>query len=292
MKPPPFEDFAPTPNAEALDLLAEHGDEAEPFATGQSLIPTVNFRLAQPEILVDLNNISELAYIEPGNNGGITIGAMTRQRAVERSPLIAERAPLVAETMPFIAHPQIRNRGTFGGSIAHADPASELPALAVALNAQMRIFSQNGERWVPANEFFVDLFTTAVEPEELLVEVALPPLPPKTGYAFEEVSRRRGDYAMVGAAAVVTLDDNNVCQQAKLVYFSVGPGPVEAFQAEAALQGQELTAKAIQAAAQIAAADDIDTPGDIHASAAYRRNLAKVLAPRVMDKANVRDTNG
>ena len=187
--------------------------------------------------------------------------------------------------MPFIAHPQIRNRGTFGGSIAHADPASELPALAVALNAHMRILNQHGERWVPANEFFVDLFTTAVEPEELLVEVALPPMPARTGYAFEEVSRRMGDYAMVGVAAVVTMDDNNLCQQARLVYFSVGPGPVEAFQAQAALQGQSLTAKTIQVAAEIAATTDIDPTGDIHASVAYRRHLAKVLAQRVLTKA-------
>ena len=285
MKPPPFKYFAPTTTAEALDLLAEYGYDAKALAGGQSLIPTMNFRLAQPGALVDLNNIPELAYIEPTGDGGVTIGAMTRQRAVERSPLIAERAPLVTETMPFIAHPQIRNRGTFGGSIAHADPASELPALAVALNAQMRILNQNGQRWVSANEFFVDLFTTAVEPEELLVEVVLPPMPARTGYAFEEVSRRLGDYAMVGVAATITLDDNNVCRQAKLVYFSVGPGPVEAFQAEAALQGQTLTAEAIQAAAEIAAANDIDPTGDIHASAAYRRHLAKVLARRVLEKA-------
>lgn len=288
MKPPPFKYFAPATIAEALDLLAEYGYEAKPLAGGQSLIPTMNFRLAQPGVLVDLNNISDLAYIEPTGDGGVTIGAMTRQRAVERSLLIAERAPLVAETMPFIAHPQIRNRGTFGGSIAHADPASELPALAVALNAQMRICNPHEERWVPASEFFVDLFTTAVEPEELLAEIMLPPLPARTGYAFEEVSRRMGDYAMVGAAAVVTLDDNNLCQQAKLVYFSVGPGPVEAVQAEAALQGQPLTAETIQAAAEMAAATDIDPTGDIHASVAYRRHLAKVLAQRVLEKANAR----
>jgi len=285
MKPAPFKYYAPTTVDEALARLAEHGWDAKVLAGGQSLIPMMNFRLAQPAVLVDLNNIEDLFYIEPNRDGGLRIGTMTRQNQVERDPLVVERAPMLHEAMPKIAYPQIRSRGTFGGSIAHADPASELPALAVALNAQMRILNQNGQRWVSANEFFVDLFTTAVEPEELLVEVVLPPMPARTGYAFEEVSRRLGDYAMVGVAATITLDDNNVCQQAKLVYFSVGPGPVEAFQAEAALQGQTLTAEAIQAAAEIAAANDIDPTGDIHASAAYRRHLAKVLAQRVLEKA-------
>lgn len=288
MKPPPFKYYAPTTLEEALALMAEHGYDAKALAGGQSLIPTMNFRLAQPGVLVDLNNIPELAYISPGSQGGLHIGAMTRQREVEHSPLVAEHAPLVHETMPYIAHPQIRNRGTFGGSIAHADPASELPALAVALEAQLHIRGQNGERWVAADEFFVDLFTTAVEPEELLVEVALPDMPSRSGYAFEEVSRRRGDYALVGVAATVTLDDHDHCQQARLVYFSVGNGPVEAHQAEAMLRGQALTPEAIQAAAEVAAATDIDPPGDIHASSAYRRHLAKVLARRVLEKAAAR----
>ena len=287
MKPPPFKYYAPTTLDEALALMAEHGDEAKALAGGQSLIPTMNFRLAQPGVLVDLNNIPELSFIRP-NNGGVSIGAMTRQRQVERSAVVAERAPLVAETMPYIAHPQIRNRGTFGGSIAHADPAAELPALAVALDAQLHIHSQSGDRWIPANEFFVDLFATALEPEELLVEVSLPQMPVRTGYAFEEVSRRHGDYALVGAAATVTLNDNHRCERARLVYFSVGNGPTEAYQAEGLLQGQALTAAAIRAAAETAAAQDIDPPGDIHASTAFRRHLAKVLAERVLTKAAVR----
>ncbi len=287
MKPPPFKYYAPTTIEEALDYMAEYGYEAKALAGGQSLIPTMNFRLAQPEVLVDLNGIPELAYIRPTEDGGVSIGAMTRQRQVERDALIAERAPLVCEAMPYIAHPQIRNRGTFGGSIAHADPSSELPALALILNARLRVQSANGERWIPANEFFIDLFTTALEPEDLLVEVALPEMPPGSGYAFEEISRRRGDYALVGAAATIILDDNNQCQQARLVYFSVGNGPVEAHQAEAALQGQQLTQETIQAAAETAAAN-LDPPGDIHASVAYRRNLAKVLAGRVLEKAATR----
>jgi len=292
MKPPSFQYFAPTTIDEALALIAEHGYDAKVLAGGQSLIPTMNFRLAQPGVLVDLNNIPELAYISLDDNGGVSIGAMTRQREVERSEIIAERVPLVHETMPFIAHPQIRNRGTFGGSLAHADPAAELPAVATALNAQFRVRSQSGERWIPANDFFVDLFATALEPEEVLVEVVLPEMLPRSGYAFEEVARRHGDYALVGAAATVTLDQSNRCEQVRLIYFSVGNGPVEAHQAEAMLKGQELTSEAIQAAAETAASTDIDPPGDIHASIAYRRHLAKVLAKRVLEKATTRAISG
>ena len=285
MKPPPFKYYAPITVEEALGHFAEYGSEAKALAGGQSLIPTMNFRLAQPEVLVDLNNIADLSYIRPSADGGLSIGAMTRQREVERSGLVAERAPLVAQTMPYIAHPQIRNRGTFGGSIAHADPASELPAVVSTLDAQLRVQGQHGERWISAGDFFVDLFETAIEPEELLVEIVLPPTPARTGYAFQEVSRRQGDYALVGVAAAITLDQQGVCQRARLTYFSVGTGPVEAVQATASLQGQTLTAAAIEAAAEIAASTDIDPPGDIHASTSFRRHLAKVLGQRVLTAA-------
>jgi carbon-monoxide dehydrogenase medium subunit len=288
MKPPPFRYYAPVSLAEALSYLTEYGAEAKALAGGQSLIPAMNFRLAQPEILVDLNHIPELAYIRPMPDGGVSIGAMTRQRQVERSAVVAERAPLVYETMPYIAHPQIRNRGTFGGSIAHADPAAELPAVIVALGGRCRVQSQAGERWLPAGEFYTGLFETAVGPGELLVEVALPPLPPRAGYAFREVSRRHGDYALVGVAAVVTLDDRGLCQQVRLVYLSVGDGPIEAHQAAAALDGQALTPEVIQAAAETASAADIDPPADIHASVRYRRHLAKVLARQVLAEAGAR----
>src|SRR5436190_6666903 len=144
MKPPPFEYYAPHNRAEALDLLTEHGYEAKVLAGGQSLVPSMNFRLAQPSILVDLNGIQDLFGIHPGEDGGLRIGAMTRQRAVERSALVAQRASLIAEAMPYIAHPQIRNRGTIGGSLAHADPAAELPAIAVALDAQIRAEKGSG----------------------------------------------------------------------------------------------------------------------------------------------------
>jgi CO/xanthine dehydrogenase FAD-binding subunit len=285
MKPPPFEYFAPTTTAEALALLTQYGYEAKPLAGGQSLIPTMNFRLAQPGILIDLNPVSELAHIRPGDDGSLRIGTMTRQRQVERDPLVTERAPLIHETMPYIAHPQIRNRGTFGGSLAHADPAAELPAVTTALNAKFRARSQRGERWIPANEFFVSLFATALEPEELLVEVALPPLPPRSGWAFTEMARRHGDYALVGVAAVVTLDERDRCQAAKLVFLSVGDGPVEAPQAVQLLIGQTPALEAIRAASETAAQVDIAPNSDIHASAEFRRHLARVLAQRVLTQA-------
>ena len=292
MKPAPFKYYAPTTVEEALAHLAEHGYDAKVLAGGQSLIPTMNFHLSQPSVLVDLNRIAELFYIRPDANGGVLVGAMTRESQVEHDALIAERAPLVHETMPHIAHAQIRNRGTFGGCLAHADPAAELPAVTVALNARFRMRNQAGERWVPADEFFVGLFTTLLEPDELLVEAALPPLPPRSGCSFQEIARRHGDYALVGAAAVVTLDGKDQCQQARLVFLSVGERPVEAHQAAAMLQGQALTPEAIGAAAETAAGVDVDPGSDIHATAAFRRHLVKVLTRRVLEQAFERARGG
>jgi carbon-monoxide dehydrogenase medium subunit len=285
MKPAPFKYYAPTTVEEALAHLSKYGYDAKALAGGQSLIPTMNFRLAQPSVLVDLNNIPELFYIHPDENGGLRMGAMTRESQVEHSPLVAERAPLLHETMPHIAHPQIRNRGTIGGTLAHADPAAELPAVSVALNGRFRLRSQAGERWVAADEFFIGFFTTALEPDELLVEVALPPMPPRSGWSFLEVARRHGDYALVGVAAVATLDDKGQCLQARLVFLSVGDGPVEAHQAAEMLTGQIPSPEVIRAAAETAAKADVDPGSDIHASAEYRRHLVQVLARRALEEA-------
>jgi CO/xanthine dehydrogenase FAD-binding subunit len=270
---------------EALALLAEHGYDAKVLAGGQSLIPTMNFRLAQPAVLVDLNHIPELFYIKPSRDKGVLIGAMTRESQVEHDPLIAERTPLVHETVPHIAHEQIRNRGTFGGCIAHADPAAELPAVSVALNARFRVRNRTGERWIPADEFFIGFFTTALEPDELLVEVALPPMPARSGWSFQEIARRHGDYALVGVATLVTLDRQDKCQGARMVFLSVGDGPVEARQAAEVLVGQTPTPEAIRAAAETAARADVDPSSDIHASSDYRRHLVDVLARRSLEQA-------
>jgi carbon-monoxide dehydrogenase medium subunit len=285
MKPAPFQYYAPTSVEEALAHLAQHGWDAKVLAGGQSLVPMMNFRLAQPSVLVDLNNVGELFYIQAARDGGLELGAMTRQRQVERDPLVAERAPLIHNVMPKVAYPQIRSRGTFGGSIAHADPSAELVAASVALRGRFRLRSKKGERWVPADEFFVGLFTTVLEPEELLVEVALPPMPPRSGWSFLEVARRHHDFALVGVTAVVSLDKQGRCEETRLVYFSVGDGPVEAHQAAEILKGQEPTPESIREAAETAGDKDLDPNSDINASAEYRRHLAKVLGRRALLQA-------
>lgn len=285
MKPAPFDYYAPTSVEQALDHMAQLGYGAKILAGGQSLIPTMNFRLAQPSALIDLNNIPELFYIRPTDDGGVLIGAMTRQSTVERDPLIAERSPLVRAAMPHIAHPQIRTRGTFGGSIAHADPAAELPTVTVALGGRYRVRGKSGERWIPAEDFFVGLFTTQLQPGEIIVEIALPPMPPRSGWSFQEVARQSGAYGLVGVAAVVRLDDKQRCQTAKMVFLSCGEKPMVAHNAAKILAGQTPTPEAIRAAAEAAAKDDIDPSSDIHASAAYRRHLVKVLAVRALTEA-------
>jgi len=285
MKPAPFRYIAPHSLDEALAALQEHGYDAKLLAGGQSLIPTMNFRLAQPGVLVDLNRLSELSGLSASADGGLLIGAMCRQRTVERSALVLKNAPLLHAVMPWIAHVQIRNRGTIGGSLAHADPAAELPAIAVALNASLRIRSLHGERTVLAEDFYVGLFTTDLAPDEILVEVKVPPMQPGMGWGFDEFARRRGDYAIAGAAAVVQLDPKGHCTDARLVYLSVGEGPVRAIRAAAALHGAQLTPDHIAEAARIAASQDIEPLGDIHATAEYRRHLAEVLGRRVLTAA-------
>jgi len=284
MKPAPFDYYAPTSVKEALERLAQLGYEGKVLAGGQSLIPAMNFRLAQPAALVDLNNVAELFYIRP-SGGDVLIGAMTRDTTVEYDPLVAERAPMIREAMYHVAHPQIRNRGTFGGAIAHADPAGQLPAVVVALNGRLRVRSKRGERWVPADDFFVGLFTTVLGPDELLVEVALPPLPPNSGWSYKQVARQSGAGALVGVAAVVTLDGNKHCQQARVVFLSVGEKPLLAQQATKLLVGQSPTKEAIRATAETAASSDVDPGSDIHASADYRRHLVNVLTRQALTEA-------
>ncbi|MXY92177.1 MAG: xanthine dehydrogenase family protein subunit M [Caldilineaceae bacterium SB0664_bin_27] len=284
MKPAAFEYSAPSTLDEALSLLGDYGGDAKLLAGGQSLVPTMNFRLAQPAALIDLNGIDDLFFIRE-DGSGLRCGAMTRQRSVERSALVQRVAPLLHEAMPHIAHSQIRNRGTIGGSLAHADPAAELPALAVALDARMYVRSVTDARWVAARDFYVGLFTTAMLPEEMLVEVAFPTLPPGSGWGFDEVARQHGNYALCGAAAVVCLDSGGAVENARLVFLSVGEGPVEAKRAAELLVGERPTQTAIRAAADTAAMHDIDPVGDIHAGPAFRRHLSRVIAERVLSKA-------
>jgi carbon-monoxide dehydrogenase medium subunit len=285
MKPAPFRYYAPKTRAEAAALMAEHAGDAKVLAGGQSLIPTMNFRLAQPAVLVDLNGIGELAYIREGDAEWLCVGAMARQRTVERSPLAARLAPLLHGTMPHIAHFQIRNRGTVGGSLAHADPAAELPAVAVALGANFRIVSQAGERTVDAEDFYVGLFTTDLAEDEILVEACFPAPLPRSGWSIQEAARRHGDYALAGAAIVAAVDETGLCNYARIVFFSVGDGPMQASNAGSLLIGERPTDEAIRAAAHLAATQEIDPANDIHASARYRRHLAEVLCRRGLEQA-------
>jgi CO/xanthine dehydrogenase FAD-binding subunit len=284
VKPAPFRYVRASSVDEAISVLAAEGYGAKPLAGGQSLIPAMNFRLAQPAVLVDLGRLDDLRYIRETDRG-LTIGAMTRHADLERSPAVRQRAPLLAEAMPWIAHPQIRNRGTLGGSLAHADPAAELPAVMLALDAQLRLRGPAGDRTVPFSDFCTGLFTTALAPDELLTAVEIPSQPSGTGSAFQEFSRRHGDFALVGVCAVLTLDADGTCSRASVTLLSVGDGPVRARSAEDSLRGAPLAPDSIRAAAEAAAGPDIDPPADIHASSDYRRQLARVLTSRALEAA-------
>jgi len=296
MKPAPFVYHAPASLEEALVTLAEYGQDASLLAGGQSLVPVMNFRLAQPAALIDLNQIPELDFVRHEINsaavaasGRLSLGSMTRQRTLERHPLIAQHAPLLHETMPYIAHPQIRNRGTIGGSLAHADPASELPVILLALDGRVKLQKVGSARWVNGRDFFTDLFTTARAEDEILTEIELPPLPPRTGTAFTEVARRHGDYALSGVAAVVTVDEEGVCKAVRLVYLNAGDTPISAVQAATMLVGQQAS-EAIFTAVAEAAQQEIAPTTDIHASAEFKRHLAKVLTMRALRAAYERAT--
>jgi carbon-monoxide dehydrogenase medium subunit len=284
MKPAPFEYYCPHSLEEATALLAEHGGEAKPLAGGQSLIPAMNFRLATPAVLVDLNAIESLAYIREAD-GGLRIGGMTRHCTLERSELVARYAPLVTSAMPFVAHAAIRTRGTLGGSLAHADPAAELPAVMLALDASFTLRSNSGSRTVAAREFFTGLFSTAIEAGELLTEISIPRAQAETGYAFQEISRRHGDFALAGAAAAVGLDHEGRCSTVRVALLSVSDRPVLAAAAARVLVGHIPSPALVQEAAQSAAEHDIDPPGDIHASSRYRRHLAAVLIRRTLEES-------
>ena len=285
MKPPPFEYHRPESLEEALSLLAETGDEGRVLAGGQSLMPMLALRLAQPAQLIDVNRISELTGISA--NGGLRVGAMVRQRAAERSADVAERCPLLAEALSFVGHVPIRNRGTVGGSVAHADSAAELPTVMRVLDAELVVRSTRGERTIAAADFFRSHFMTALEPDELLVEINIPPWPVGAGWAFEEVSRRHGDFAIAGTAALVRVDDDGKVAEARLAFSGVGPTPVRPSGAEAALAGAVLSDEALRAAGEEAAAG-LEPPEDLHGTTAYRRHLVKLLTRRTIQAAAAR----
>jgi carbon-monoxide dehydrogenase medium subunit len=281
MKPAPFEYHAPNSLEEALFILHNSGGDAKILAGGQSLVPAMNFRVVQPSALIDLNRLPELGYIrEEGKY--LRVGAMTRERYLEFDESIVKRTPLLHEAAPHIAHPQIRNRGTIGGSLVNADPAAELPVLMLASQARLKARSSAGERWIDAKDFFVGMFTTALEPEEILVEIEIPFMTQRTGWSFLEAAPRAGDYALMGVAVLVTLDETGKCQNAKLVYLNAGDGPVDAIEAAQVLQGESFNDELIDSAAQLASAQEINPFGNIHASVEYQRHLANVLTKRAL----------
>jgi carbon-monoxide dehydrogenase medium subunit len=250
-------------------------------------MPLLNMRLARPGLLVDLARVESLDDIR-AEGGGLAIGAMTTQRAVERSPLVAERSPVLHEAVRFIAHPQIRNRGTMGGSLAHADPAAECPAIAVALEAELRVVGPAGERTIPAQDFFVTYLTTALAPAEILTEVRFPAFAAGTGWSFMEIARRHGDFALAGVVATVRRERSGRCAAARLVLFGVGATPLRARAAEDALVGETLGEALFEHAASAAAAAVEEPLTDVHATADYRRDLARVLVRRALVEASAR----
>jgi carbon-monoxide dehydrogenase medium subunit len=281
VKPAPFRYARPESLADALTLLATGGEQAKLLAGGQSLVPMLNMRLVRPSVLVDLNALPGLGGIAPAPDGGLVIGALTRHADLVASPLVRERVPLLAEAARHVGHAAIRNRGTLGGSLAHADPAAELPAVLVALGSELILTGPGGARSVPASAFFLGLLATALAAGEILTEVRVPAQGP--GWGFSEVARRHGDFALAGVAAVVRAGAGR-CEEVVIVGFGVGDRPMRLAPSERIAKGAGLDAETAAHAAA-AAGPACDPPDDVHASAEYRRHLATILAERALLQA-------
>jgi len=292
MKPVSFDYYAPSSVEQALDTLAELGYDGKVLAGGQSLIPAMNFRMARPSALVDLNNVSDLSYIKPTAEGGLAIGTMTRVSTVEHSEEVAKRFPLLIEVIKYIAHPQIRRRGTFGGAIAHADPAGQLPSISMVMNMQALIKGKGEDRWVDAPDLIIGPFMTVIEPHEMLAELVIKPLPPRTGSKYVQVSRQSSGYAQSAVASIVTLDEEDRCKDVNMVLMSVAEVPILSQKAAEILVGNKPTKEAIEAVAEAAVQDEIDPATDLHASADYRRSITRVLVVRSLTEAFERAQKG
>src|SRR5258706_8807028 len=288
MKPAQFEYDDPQTEDEALDLLARHGDECKVLAGGESLVPMMNFRLARPGRLIDINGVRELSGIRR-DGGTLVVGAMTRHSEVERSNVIAESWPLLHEAIGWVGHSQIRNRGTVGGSVAHADPAAELPAVFAALDAKFHIRSKRAARTLGWDQFFVAEFTTSLAPDELLISVEVPLVEAGTATAFVEYARRHGDFALGGAAVMVKAGRDGRCEKASIALLSAGSTPVRARNAEAVLAGKTLDQAAIGAAAD-EAVRDLHPTSDLHSSNEYRAKLLRTMTERWVRTAARRAT--
>ena len=290
MFPSPFEYHAPATVDETVALLGKHGPDARLLAGGQSLVAAMNLGLARPSVVVDLNRVAGLEYVELEMRA-IGLGALTRHRLLERSPHIRRMSPLLSEAAALVGNARVRGRGTLGGSLAQADPAAELPAALLALEAEIRLAGPAGHRVVRAEEFFVDALTTALRPDEVLVEVRVPTLAPRGGWAFVELARRPGGWAVVGAAVLVSMGADGACQDARIALAGVGPVPVRARHAEARARGGRLDAPHVSEVADQAAAET-EVASDALVSAAYRRHLIRVLVARALERAYERARTG
>ena len=283
MKPVSFDYFAPTTVNEAVALLEEHGDDAKILAGGQSLVPMMNFRLVRPTCLVDINQIRDLAYIHEKDDR-LHIGAITRHRDLETSTLVQQCNGLLFEGVQLIGHTAIRTRGTVGGSIIHADPTAELPAILAALDGEVRLIGPNGQRTISWRDLFVTFFTTVIEPVEICDEIIIPKLPSSAGWAFEEFTRRHGDFAVAGVAAVIVTDNNDRCTDARLAITGTAPTPIRATQAESFLVGKSLTQTTLEEAGRLVSTE-VEPESDVHATANYRQHLAGALTTRALQRA-------
>ncbi|HEY6271292.1 MAG TPA: xanthine dehydrogenase family protein subunit M [Terriglobales bacterium] len=283
MIPPAFEYLRPKSIPEALAFLERYGDDAKILSGGQSLIPMMKLRLARPAFLIDLNRISGLAYIKE-DGGFLKIGGLTREADIESSPLVRTKYPILLDTAGVIADPQVRNLATVGGNLAHGDPANDHPATMMALEAQIVATGKKGERVIPVESFFVSLFTTALEPGEILTEIRIPRAQPRSGGAYIKVERKVGDFATAAVAAEVALDDTGTVRKAGIALTNVGPTPIKAKKAEDFLRGKKPDATAIAQAAQLAA-DDAQPSSDLRGPAEYKRGLIKELTKRAITRA-------
>jgi len=281
MKPANFQYYDPTTIEEVVDLLSQFGDQARPLAGGQSLVPLMNFRLLRPAHLVDLNGVRDLSYLRV-ENGELRIGATTRQRQLERSSDVANGWPLLREATGYIGHMQIRNRGTVGGSLAHAFPSAELPVAMVTLGASLVLSGKARQRTVSAEDFFLSYMTTVLEQGELLTEIRVPKLPAHTGWSYQEVSRRHGDFALAGSAALVKLDPNGNIDHARLTV--TGVTPIRVMRTEGIVTGHK-PSEALFRDAVRKAMEGLDQDSDIHASAEYRRSACEALGERTLREA-------
>jgi CO/xanthine dehydrogenase FAD-binding subunit len=278
VKPAAFDYLRPDSVDEAVAQLAQYGGDAKVLAGGQSLVPLLNFRIVRPSILIDVNRLAALDFVDE-HDGGLRIGALTRHHTLETAPLVGERFPMLSAAMAYVAHLAIRNRGTLGGSLSHADPAAELPMLALLLDGQIRTSAGSHT----AEDFFIGALTTTLADDELVSEIVLPALPPKTGWGFEEFSLRAGDFAFAAVAATVTAEDGKIAA-ARLAAMGVGETPLRLRAVEAALAGEPFTPRLIAEAAQ-QARKSIDPPSDLRASADYRRHLVAALTERALTSA-------